>query len=357
LLAGCSSGPSGDFRTALDAVKNKDFEKAESAARKVLARQPEYVPAYLLLAKIALVRKDEQSAELNYRTAYDMMRRRDFKLRAEDLDAAASEQKIQWQESAFYLADVEFKTMNYNRAETYYDAVIADMGSGDWKKKAMDDKQSVREMAGYRKKLDALRAQNYKRPDDPRIQADMAALFMDMASGLARLGKMKSVAEQVGLAGQFRTQARQALAGIHDTSPEVQLPQTEALLDYTESQENLMRGRFDLALEKALDACEKDPTSGKYHFTVASIMAVIGSKQNDPTYRLEDRLEYAKKAVDLEPKFWRYLTAYAGLLKDKGQPKEAMMYLLQARGTTKEPEIVSQIDAALAGIEKEQGGK
>jgi Tfp pilus assembly protein PilF len=356
MLAGCGSGPDRHFEAALKAFSDKDFEKAESSARKVLAVQPDYVPAYLLLARAASAREDEQSAEINYRNAFDTMKGREFKLRSEDVRAAQSGLKIYWQEAAFYLADAEFKHMNYSRTDIYYDTVIADSGSSEWRRKAQDSKAAVREFAQNRNRFEMLRAQNIKKPNDPRIQADMSAILMEMSSGLARLGKMKSVAEQVGIAAKFREQARTALAELHQVSPEIQLRETEALLDYTESQENLMRGKHEEAAEKAMQACEKEPGNGKYRFTVASILAVLATRNNDPAYRLDDRLEYARKAVELEPGFWRYLTAYAGLLRDKGQINEAYSYLLKAREAAKAPEDLAQIDGALAMIEKERGG-
>lgn len=353
LLFSCSQGPSTYFWKAADALRNKNYTEAQNLARKALVAQADYMPAYLLLGRAAVLQNDDQSAELNYRSAYDLAIQRKFKLRSEDVQAAESDLKFQWQEAAFYLADREFRTMNYNDAARFYDSVIQDPGSGDLKKKALDDKQTVREFYGFRNKLEVLRAQNYKSPNDPRIQAEMSALFMEMASGLTRLGKMKSVAEQVALAGKLREQARQALESLYSASPEVKLPQTEALLSYTESQENIMRGKTEEALQNALDACQKDPASGKYHFTVSSILAVQSMQKNEPGYRMDDRLKYALKAIELEPTVWRYQTAYAGLLRENGRLQEAYDCLLKARDHVKDQEILSQIDAALADIEKQ----
>ncbi len=352
-FSGCSQGPSTYFWEAADALRTKNYPEAQDLARRTLVAQADYMPAYLLLARVAALQNDEQSAELNYRSAYDLALQREFKLRSEDVQAADSDLKFQWQEAAFFLADAEFRRMNYNGAARFYDSVIQDPGSGDWKKKAIDDKQTVREFSGYRSKLEMLRAQNYKSPNDPRIQAEMSALFMEMASGLTRLGKMKSVAEQVALAGKFREQARQALEALYSASPEVKLPQTEAQLDYTESQENIMRGKTDEALQNALYACQKDPSNGKYHFTVSSILAVQAVRKQDPGYRMDDRMNYALKAIELEPKVWRYQTAYAGLLRDNGRLQEAYDYLLKARDNIRDQEILDQVDAALADIEKQ----
>lgn len=353
-FVGCSQDPSTHFWKAVDAFKAKEYKEADNLARKTLALQPDYVPAYLLLARTALVQEDQKSAEINYRNAFDMMTQRNYKLRAEDVRAAESDQRIQWQESAFFLADVEFRTMNYQRAEPFYEAVIQDRSDPSMRKLAMDDKQSVRDVSELRRRLDALRGQNMKNPDDPRIQAELSGLFMEMASAMARLRKMKSVSEQVALAGKFREQAREALGEVYEASPELRLPQTEALLDYTESQEKLMRGHYEEALQKAMDATENDPQNGKYQFTVSSILAVLADKiEKDPNFRMDDRLEYTRKAVEFSPEMWRYRTAYAGLLRELGRSQEAYEQLIVARESAKDPETVGQIDEALAEVEKE----
>lgn len=354
LVAGCGSNPMADFWKAADAFRAKDYETAQRLADKVKAAQPEFVPAYLLLGRIGSARNDEASTNLNYRTAYDLMSRREFKIRTEDIQAQESDLKLSWQEAAFYLADTEFRDMKYNRAEKYYDVIIADSGSGQMKQTAQAYKQATHDFSVYRRNLDLLRNQNIKTPNDARIQADMAALFMDMASGLRRLGKEKSVGEQVALAAKFRDQARQALQALYSSSPDTPpLLQTEALLDYTESQENIMRGKTDVALQKAKDACQKDPNNGKYHFTVSSILAVMAAKQNEPQFQLEERLEYARKAVEKDPKTWRYQTAYAGLLKESGRLREAIDQLVKAKQVVADKEVLKDIDAALADLEKQ----
>lgn len=355
LLLGCGSSPKADFSQALEAFSKKDYDQAERFARRTLAQQEDYAPAYLLLGRIGLAREDENSATLNYRSAYDMMSGRKFRLRAEDLQAAAGDLRLAWQEAAFFLADVEFKTQNFNRAIQFYDAVSADESSPEWRKRALDAKQATREFMGHVRMLESLRAQNYKSPNNPTIQAEMSALFLEMASGLTRLGKMKSVPDRLAMAAKFREQAQEALDAIYQASPEVRLPQTEALIAYTDGQEQLMRGKYEDALEKVLIAAEKEPSNGKYQFSVASIMAVIATQKKDPSYRLDERETYVKRAVELEPKTWRYQTAYAGILRDRGKPREAYDALVKARGVTQDPDALAQIDAALATLEKEMG--
>ncbi len=355
LVAGCGSSPLSDFWKAVEAMRNKDFTNAQSLADKVKAAQSDFIPAYLLLGRIGSLTGDKASADLNYRTAYDLMSRREFKLRSEDIQAQDCDLKICWEEAAFFLADAEFSNMNYNRAEKYYDSVNTGSGNTQWKQTAMAYKEATHDFFGYRRSLESLRAQNIRTPNDPRIQADMSALFMDMASGLTRLGKMKSVGEQVALANKFRTQAREALQAVYSTTPEIKYLQAEAILDYTESQENIMRGKTEEALQKALDACAKNPANGKYHFTVASILAAMATKKVEPQFRIEDRLHYAQKAVELDPKTWRYRTAYAGLLREVGRVQEAVDQLLKAREIAGDAEVIKVIDADLANLEKEMG--
>ncbi len=357
LIMGCGSNPTSDFWKAVDAFRNKDYETAQSLADKVKAAQSDFIPAYILLGRIGTLKNDQQSASLNYRTAYDLMSRREFKLRTEDVQAQDSDIKISWQEAAFFLADAEFREMKYNRAEKYYDTIISDPASTPWKKTALAYKQSTHEFMGYRQKLDILRAQNRKTPNDPRIQADLSALLMDMASGLRLLGKEKSLKEQIEVAKNFRMQARQSLQAIYSASPETKFPQTEALLDYTESQANIMSGSTEVALQKALDACQKDPTNGKYHFTVTSILSVMAAVKKDPQYRMDERIEHAREAVKQDPKTWRYQTALAGLLKETGKMQEAAEQLMKARQVAVDKEIIKQIDSDLATLEREMGGK
>lgn len=348
-IMGCGPNPASDFWKAVEALRNKDYTTAQQYADRVKAAQPDYVPAYLLLGRVGSLKGDQGSADLNYRTAYDLMSRRDFKLRTEDVQARDCDQKISWQEAAFYLADSEFRNMNYNRAERYYDTVIKDPGSEQWKQTALAYKEATHDFFGYRRSLESLRAQNIKTPNDPRIQADMAALFMDMASGLTRLGKMKSIGEQVALAAKFRDQAREALKTVYAASPEVDLRQTEALLDYTESQEYIMRGKTEEALQKAMDACTRNPNNGKYHFTVASILAAMGAKLNEPQFRMDERINYVRKAVELDPKTVVYQRAYAYLLMDTGRMQEARDQLIKAREVIGDNEV---IDAVLADLER-----
>ncbi len=355
LLWGCGSNSKADFNQAQNAFVKKDYDQAERLARRVLAQREDFVPAYLLLGRIGLAREDENSATLNYRSAYDMASNRKFRLRAEDLQAASGDLRLSWQEAAFFLADVEFKTQNYNRAIQFYDAVSADETSPDWRKRALDAKQATREFVGYVKTLDSLRSQNYKSPNNPTVQAEMSALFLEMASGLTRLGKMKSVPDRLAMAAKFREQAQEALEAIYGASPEVRLPQTEALIAYTDGQEQLMRGKYEDALERVLIAAEKDPSNGKYQFSVASIMAVVATRKKDPSYRLDERETYVKRAVELEPKTWRYQTAYAGILRDRGRPREAFDALVKAREVTQDADALAAIDAALAALEKEIG--
>ena len=349
VVLGCGPNPTSYFWKAVDALRNKDYTNAQHYADRSKAAQSDFVPAYLLLGRVGSLKGDQGSADLNYRTAYDLMSRREFKLRSEDIQAQDCDLKISWQEAAFYLADAEFRNMNYNRAERYYDTVIKDPGSTQWKQTAMAYKEATHDFFEYRRSLESLRAQNIKTPNDPRIQADMAALFMDMASGLTRLGKMKSVGEQVALAAKFRDQAREGLKTVYSASPELDLRQTEALLDYTESQENIMRGKTEEALQKALDACAKNPNNSKYHFTVASIIAAMGAKLNEPQFRIEERIEYVRKAVELDPKTVVYQRAYAYLLMDTGRMQEAKAQLIKAREVTGDNQV---IDEALADLEK-----
>lgn len=351
LLAGCAENPDKHFETGLENYNRKDFKVAATHLRKTLAIAPEYVPAYLLLGRIGVESGDEKAAEMNYRNAYNLAREREFQLREEDLRARDDQVGLYWQEAAFFLADLEFQSMNYNRAIALYDEILGQENSGLWLKRAYDAKEVTRDFPEYRQRLDMLRQQKYANPTDPRVNAEMSLLLMEMATGLTRMGKMKAVAEQVAISKDFRTQAERALEEIYEASPEVRLPQTEAMIAYTDSQEALMRGKFEEALVSAKEASEKDPQNARYQFAVANILQVMDSRSEEASH-LDQILAYSKRAVDLEPEVWSYLTFHAGRLREIGQLEESYEYLQRARRYCKEEQVIREIDETLGAIEK-----
>lgn len=349
LLSGCSENPDKHFETGLENYKRKDFSIARNYLRKTLALKPDYIPAYVVLARIGVESGDEEAAELNYRNAYNIAQQREYKLEKEDV--RVQEEKIYWQEAAYYLADIEFQAMNYNRAIAFYDVILGQPNSGEWVKNAFDAKSVTQEFFDYRKRLDILRQQKYANPDDPRVNAEMSLLMMEMATGLTRLGKLKAVSDQVAISKDFRNQAKAGLERIYAASPEVSLPQTEAMIAYTDSQEALMRGKFEEALTAAKEASEKDPQNARYHFAVANILQVIDNRSEGAS-QLDQTIAYAKRAVDLEPAVWRYLIFYAGRLREMGQLQDSYNYLLQARKNCQEEQVIGEIDETLSAIEK-----
>ncbi|MCA9409869.1 MAG: tetratricopeptide repeat protein [Candidatus Omnitrophica bacterium] len=350
-LMGCGENPDKHFETGLENYNRKDFTIAKTYLRKALAIKPDYVPAYLLLGRIGVESGDEQAAELNYRNAYNIARERDFQLHEEDLRARDDRVGLYWQEAAYYLADLEFQSQNYNRAVALYDEILDHENSGYWLKRAFEAKEVTRDFFDYRKRLQQLRQEKYANQNDPRVNADMALLMMDMATGLTRMGKLKSVSEQVAVSKDFREQAEMALEEIYAASPDVHLPKTEAVIAYTESQELLMRGKFDEALKSAKEASEKDPENARYHFAVANILQVIDN-QSESASHLDQIISYAKRAVDLEPEVWRYSIFYAGRLREIGQLEESKVYLERARRNCNEDQVLREIDETLAAIEE-----
>jgi len=327
------------------------FADVKEPLRKTIAAAPEFVPAYLLLGRIAALSNDGELAAINYRNAYDYMRLRKFEYREEDIRAQESDLKLHWAEGAFFLADREFSEQNYNRAIVYYDTILADDRLGALKPYALEQKHAVQEFLGLHERLELLRVQNRRRPDDPKVKAEIAALLMELVSGLTRMGKTKAIADQVLLATNFRVNAEANLKEIYAASPEVRLKDIEALLAFVASQENLMRGKFEEALENSKQASELGPNDAKYQFSVTSILTVLARGKNDPEYALDERMDYARKAVELEPESWRYLSAYAGLLRQAGRFREAFEFMLDAKSKTQEQEIRSQIDDYLADLE------
>jgi len=350
-LAGCTESPEKNFETGLENYNRKDFEVAKNYLRKTLAIKPDYVPAYLLLARIGVEGGDQQAAEINYRNAYNLARERDFQLTEEDIRARDEEIGLYWQEAAYYLADLEFQEQNFNRAISLYNRILEHENSGYWLKRAFQAKEVTRDFFEYHNRLSRLRQEKYANPDDPRVNAEMSLLLMEMATGLTRLGKLKSVSEQVAVSKDFRQQAEAALEEIYEASPEVRLPKTEATIAYTESQELLMRGKFAEALEFAEEATDKDPENARYQFAVANILQVI-DKQSDTSIHQDRITAHAKRAVALEPEVWRYSVFYAGRLREHGQLKESKTYLERARRNCDEQQVIREIDETLAAIEE-----
>ncbi len=351
LLGGCAEDPDKHFETGLENYNRKDFTVAKNYLRKTLALKPDHVPAYLLLARIGIEGGDEQAAELNYRNAYNIAQQRDYKLEVEDVRARDNQIGLYWQEAAYYLADLEFQSQNYNRAIVLYDEILANENSGYWLKRAFEAKGVTQDFFDYRKRLDSLRQQKYANQNDPRVNAEISLLMMEMATGLTRVGKLKSVADQVAISKDFRKQAEIGLQEIYSASPGLKLPQTEAMIAYTDSQEHLMRARFDEALAAARTASEKDPQNGRYQFAVANILQVIDSQSDNPS-NLDQIIAHAKRAVDLEPEVWRYLIFYAGRLREIGQLEDSYTYLLRARKYCNEEQVMREIDETLSAIEK-----
>jgi len=353
---GCGSDPMAEFESAVKSYNKKNPVAARSKLRRTTALQPDFAPAYLLLGRIALQLGDENLARLHYSNAFGIMSDRGFKLREEDLVARNGNLRLEWQEAAFFLADSEFQGENYSRATEYYDKILSHDESTAWKQKAFDSKEVMRDFSAYKAKLKALRSENYQHSDDPRIKAEMAALFMDMAAGISRLGKLKSVADYIGMSTEFRNQASENLARLYEASAERYLPQTEGLLAYTESQESLMRGNPDRALEKAKEACEKDPASAKYQFAVANILQVIADRDKGTdegtTISTDEIIAYARKAAELEPRVWRYLVYYAGRLQELGQLKDSYDVLLKVRDVTGDKDVLAEVEGTLASLEE-----
>jgi len=349
-LAGCSENPDKHFETGVENYNRKDFAIAKNYLRKTLALKPDHIPAYLLLGRIGVEGGDEQAAELNYRNAYNLAQQREYKLEEEDIRARDSE-GLFWQEAAYYLADLEFQQQNYNRAIALYDIILDHENSGYWLKRAFEAKEVTRDFFEYRKRLDILRQQKYANQEDPRVNAEMSLLMMEMATGLTRIGKIKAVSDQVAISKDFRKQAELGLETIYAASPGLKLPQTEGMIAYTESQEHLMRGKFEEALESAKQATEKDPNNARYHFAVANILQVLDSQSEEASH-LDQVIAYAKQAVDLEPDVWRYLIFYAGRLREIGQLEDSYQYLLRARKNCGEEQVVREIDETLGALEK-----
>ena len=229
-ILGCGNDPNSTFERAVTYYKEENPLGAQDSLRKTLALKSDYVPAYLLLARLAELRGDKDSAVLNYRSAFDIAKNRDFKLLEEDvLVREDPDLRLQWEEAAVNLARAEFRSKNYNRAISYYDTVISSDLSPQWKRQAFEEKEATREFFDLDKRLAVLRQQNYANPEDPRIQAEFSSLFMEMASGITRLGNLKEVADFIAQSGQFREQAREDLQRIYDASPEIRLRDTEAL--------------------------------------------------------------------------------------------------------------------------------
>jgi tetratricopeptide (TPR) repeat protein len=179
----------------------------------------------------------------------------------------------------------------------------------------------------------------------------MASLFMEMASGITRLGKIKNVADWIAMSAEWRHQAQSDLAAIHEASPEEKYPQTEALLAFTESQSDLMRGLYDHSLEMAKKACELDPTNAKYQFAVANILQVLGDRDENASVSSDEIVAYAKKAVELEPEVWRYLMFYGGQLRELGQLRDSYEVLKKIHDVTNKDEVLREVDDILAALE------
>jgi tetratricopeptide (TPR) repeat protein len=351
-ILGCGNDPESTFESAVASYKDKNPLAAQDSLRKALALKPDYVPAYLLLARLAEMRGDKDSAVLNYRSAYDIAKNRDFKLMPEDIGVREDpELRLQWEEAAINLGRAEFRSKNYNRAISYYDTVIASELSPEWIRRAFEEKEVTREFFDLDKKLASLRQQNYANPDDPRIQAEFSALFMEMASGITRLGNLKEVADFIAQSSKFREQAKEDLNRIYDASPEIRLKDTEALLAYTESQELLMRGKQDQALEKAREACELAPNESRYQFAVASILNIMSGSGDNAVDYSDEILVHAKKATELSPEVWRYLIFYAGRLQDRGQLEESHRTLEKVRRVTSDPQVLKEVEDTLRALE------
>ena len=350
LLAGCGDNPDKNFETGLEQYNKKDFTVAKTYLRKALAMKPDYIPAYLLLGRIGVEGGDSQAAELNYRNAYNIAQDREYQLHAEDIRARDDQVGLYWQEAAFFLADLEFQSQDYNRAISYYDVILEHENSGYWLKRAFDAKEVTRDFFDYRKRLERLRQEKYANQQDPRVNAELSLLMMDMATALTRVRKLKSVSEQVALSKDFRLQASNALEEIYAASPEVRLSETEAIIAYTESQELLMRGKFEEALAAAEKATEADSDNARYHFAVANILQVLDT-QTESTTNQTRITAAAKRAVELEPEVWRYSIFYAGRLREMGELEESKKYLLHARKNCQEEQVVREIDETLSAIE------
>lgn len=351
-LAGCGKSANSEFDKGAEQYRNLNSVDAIKHLRRAIAIEPEYAPAYLLMGRIAAGEKDEESALINYRNAYDIVRKRNYKLQEEDIRAKEDPNlRLEWQEAASFLADAEFKNENYNRAQFYYDEILENSAASAWMKRAHDGKQIVGEFFTHKKNLQALRQQNIAYPEDPRVKAELAALFMEMASGLSRLQKLEVVADFIAASNEWRGQASKLLGGLYDASPEVRFTQTEALLDYTESQEALMRGHFDRSIEKVREASEKDPKEARYKFAVASILRVIESQDAETNEHTDEILKYAKEATELDPNVWRYVVFYAGLLQDLGDLEESYRILSRVPKITKDEAVLKEVGETLAALE------
>jgi Flp pilus assembly protein TadD len=351
-LAGCGQSAKSEFDTGAAQYRNLNSVDAVKHLRRAIAIEPEFVPAYLLMGRIAAGEKDDESAPINYRNAYDIVRKRGYQLQEEDVRVKEDPNlRLEWQEAASYLADAEFKNENYNRAQFYYDAILEHSATSAWMKRAHDGKQIVGEFFTHRKNLQALRQQNISHPEDPRVKAELAALFMEMASGLSRLQKLEVVADFIAASNEWRGQAKALLDELYDASPEVRLTQTEALLDYTESQEALMRGHFDRSIEKVKEASEKDPKEARYKFAVASILRVVDSQNEESNEYTDEILKYAKEATELDPTVWRYLVFYAGLVQEMGDLEESYRVLNRVTKITRDEAVLKEVSETLAALE------
>lgn len=352
-VSGCSQDPIAIYQNALDAYRQQDYAQSTKLLRQSLATNSDLVPAYLLLGRIAEDENQPDSANLNYRNAIDILSRRDFQLQTEDLQALELEPSIRWEEAVQQVAETHFKKGEYDQVRHYYGLLAKHTSEDSWRQRALNASQLASEFQGYHARLGELRAQNIQSPGDPRIESQIAELLMEMTSALSRAGKADSVADLANMANHFRLQAQDSLQRIYESTPEMHLPATQALLSYVESQLQLLKGRFNEALESAQRACDLYPSDARFPFAVANIMAVLSVRNKDTKMSLDKRMEYTRKALELSPRTWRYLLSYGGLLHEDGQTQEAYRYIRDAYELCDDPNVKGEIGRMLARLELE----